>query len=122
MIFFGEPMLRHAVTQFIEHYHVERPHQGLGNVIPFPSETEPVKPRDGPIQCRERPQRIRGALCQIDQGGMHRTHDLFGGPMLRNAVTPYIEHYHAERPHQGISNVIPFPSESEPDKPRDGPI
>src|SRR5438552_13220169 len=36
MIFFGEASLWHAVTEYVQHYHVERPHQGLGNVIPFP--------------------------------------------------------------------------------------
>src|SRR5438876_7840650 len=33
---FGEASLWHAVTEYVQHYHVERPHQGLGNVIPFP--------------------------------------------------------------------------------------
>jgi len=31
MIFIGEGSLRQAVTQFMEHYHTERNHQGLGN-------------------------------------------------------------------------------------------
>src|SRR5450755_1826077 len=31
MIFFGEESLRQAVHQFLEHYHGERNHQGLGN-------------------------------------------------------------------------------------------
>jgi hypothetical protein len=53
MIFFGEPSLRHAVTQYIEHYHSERPHQGIGNVIPFPDDADDC-PRDGPILCKER--------------------------------------------------------------------
>jgi putative transposase len=54
MIFFGEPMLRHAVEQYIAHYHKERPHQGIGNVIPFPSDIEPDKPANGTVECRER--------------------------------------------------------------------
>ena len=33
----GERHLRAVVREFVEHYHVERNHQGLGNVIPFPS-------------------------------------------------------------------------------------
>ena len=32
----GERHLRSILRQFIEHYHSERNHQGLGNVIPFP--------------------------------------------------------------------------------------
>src|SRR5450432_378618 len=33
----GEGHLRAVVREFMEHYHAERNHQGLGNVIPFPS-------------------------------------------------------------------------------------
>jgi putative transposase len=35
------------------HYHEERPYQGKGNVILFPSAHTDRKPK-GPIQCRER--------------------------------------------------------------------
>ena len=37
----GERHLRLAVTEYAEHYHVERPHQGLGNrlIAPKPGET-----------------------------------------------------------------------------------
>ena len=31
MIFFGERSLLRAVSEFIDHYHVERRHQGIGN-------------------------------------------------------------------------------------------
>jgi len=31
IISFGERHLRHAVTEYMEHYHVERNHQGIGN-------------------------------------------------------------------------------------------
>jgi putative transposase len=37
LIFFGEPSLQRAVSQFVEHYHGERPHQSKGNVILFPA-------------------------------------------------------------------------------------
>jgi hypothetical protein len=33
MIFFSEASLRHAVAEYIEHYHAERPHQGIDNVV-----------------------------------------------------------------------------------------
>ena len=33
MIFFGEASLRRAIDEFIEHYHRERPHQGLDNSV-----------------------------------------------------------------------------------------
>jgi hypothetical protein len=34
----GVPMLRRAVHEYMEHYHRERNHQGLGNqlIMPFP--------------------------------------------------------------------------------------
>ena len=31
LILFSERALQHAVTQFIDHYHGERPHQGMNN-------------------------------------------------------------------------------------------
>lgn len=33
MIFVGQGSLRRAVTEYIEHYHTERNHQGLGNIL-----------------------------------------------------------------------------------------
>src|SRR5262249_7926052 len=33
VILFGEASLRHVLTQYIEHYHHERNHQGKGNVL-----------------------------------------------------------------------------------------
>ena len=38
LIFFGETSLRTAVGQFLEHYHGERNHQGLGNQLINPGE------------------------------------------------------------------------------------
>jgi hypothetical protein len=35
---FGEASLRRALTDFIDHFHGERNHQGKGNVVLFPSE------------------------------------------------------------------------------------
>lgn len=37
MIFFGEKPLQRAIEQYIEHFHRERNHQGLDNLIPFPT-------------------------------------------------------------------------------------
>jgi transposase InsO family protein len=53
LILFGERSLRHALKHYIAHYHTERPHQGIGNVIPFPL-TQPANDREGPIQCHKR--------------------------------------------------------------------
>ena len=38
LILFGERSLRHAVKEYLAHYHAERNHQGIENVIPFPDE------------------------------------------------------------------------------------
>jgi putative transposase len=53
LILFGEASLHHALTQYVEHFHHERNHQGKGNVLLFPT-VSPDTARQGPIQCRER--------------------------------------------------------------------
>jgi transposase InsO family protein len=53
MILFGEASLRHALTQYAEHFHHERNHQGKGNVLLFPTVSQDTE-RAGPIRCRER--------------------------------------------------------------------
>ncbi len=37
LILIGEDSVRRAIEQYLEHYHSERNHQGLDNMIPFPS-------------------------------------------------------------------------------------
>jgi putative transposase len=49
MIFFGERHLRHAIREYVRHYHRERPHQGLGNRI-----IDPTGQGDGEIVVEER--------------------------------------------------------------------
>jgi len=48
----GEQHLRTIVTEYVEHYHLERNHQGLGNELltPVPANTS----ASGPVKCRER--------------------------------------------------------------------
>ena len=53
MILFGEASLRHVLTQYVEHYHHERNHQGQGNVLLFLTVSQDTE-RTAPIQCRER--------------------------------------------------------------------
>ena len=53
LILFGEASLRHALTQYVEHYHHERNHQGKENVLLFPPVNQDSE-RAGPMQCRER--------------------------------------------------------------------
>ena len=52
VILFGERSLRRALSEYVEHYHAERNHQGKGNVLLFPRDTNIH--RAGPVQCRER--------------------------------------------------------------------
>src|SRR5437667_7809135 len=53
LILFGEAALRHALTQYVAHFHHERNHQGKNNVLLFPPVSQDAE-RTGPIQCRER--------------------------------------------------------------------
>jgi putative transposase len=53
VIQFGERSLHHVLSEYLTHYHEERCHQGLGNVIPLPS-SQPANDREGAIACRER--------------------------------------------------------------------
>ena len=53
LILFGEASLRRAVTQFLEHHHFERPHQGKGNQLLFPAPVPPRARPAGRIQCHE---------------------------------------------------------------------
>ena len=52
VILLGERSLRRALNEFVEHYHAERNHQGKGNVLLFPRDTDVH--RKGLVQCRER--------------------------------------------------------------------
>ncbi len=49
MIIFGERHLRHAIGEYVRHYHCERPHQGLGNRI-----IDPTGQGEGEIVVEER--------------------------------------------------------------------
>jgi putative transposase len=58
LILFGEVSLRHALTQYVDHYHHERNHQGKGNVLLFPTVNQDPA-REGSIRC---PERLGGLL------------------------------------------------------------
>ena len=53
LILFGEKPLQRAVSNFLEHYHQERNHQGKGNLLLFPL-TVPDSDSRGTLCCRER--------------------------------------------------------------------
>ena len=56
VILFGERSLRRALSEYVDHFHTEfhteRNHQGKGNVLLFPRNTD--RGREGPVYCRER--------------------------------------------------------------------
>ena len=52
MIFFSEAQLRKALAEFSAHYHAERNHQGLENLLIDPGGD--VGNATGIIECRER--------------------------------------------------------------------
>jgi putative transposase len=53
LILFGEASLRHALTQYVAHFHHERNHQGKDNALLFPTVSQDAE-RQGPVQCCER--------------------------------------------------------------------
>ena len=46
LILFGSSHLRRALQEFVAHYRLERPHQGLGNKVLTPIASEPAKERE----------------------------------------------------------------------------
>jgi transposase InsO family protein len=52
VILFGEEALRTAIREFVAHYHGERNHQGIGNLLLFPDPG--LIDRRGPVRCRSR--------------------------------------------------------------------
>jgi transposase InsO family protein len=52
LILFGEDSLRNSIRQFLDHYHMERNHQGLGNRLITP--LKETGNTEGQIERRER--------------------------------------------------------------------
>jgi hypothetical protein len=48
VVFFGERSLRRALSEYLEHFHAERNHQGKDNILLFPRATD--------IRCDQREQ------------------------------------------------------------------
>jgi putative transposase len=53
VVLFGERSLRRALSEYVEHFHAERNHQGKGNVLLFPQGTKICR-EEGPVRSRER--------------------------------------------------------------------
>jgi hypothetical protein len=52
VILFGEHSLRRALSEYVEHYHAERNHQGKSNILLFPRDANIW--HEQPVRCRER--------------------------------------------------------------------
>jgi putative transposase len=52
VVLFGERSLRRALSEYVEHYHAERNHQGKNNILLLPRDADIC--REGPVRCRER--------------------------------------------------------------------
>ena len=52
IVLLGEQHRRRAVSEFVEHYHLERNHQGIDNQLITPAGVSANDNR--PVQCRER--------------------------------------------------------------------
>ena len=63
VILLGERSLQRSLSEYVEHYHAERNHQGKGNVLLFPRDTA-IRRDQRPVQCRER---LGGLLCYYHQ-------------------------------------------------------
>jgi putative transposase len=98
MILVGEGSLRRAVGEFIEHYHRDRNHQGLGNQLIVPVAPETIG--DGRILSRERlsvlvevlsPTRRVTAAAVAHRQHMSRNHHLnpaYAARRTRRAILP----------------------------------
>lgn len=53
LIILGQRHLRCVLADYLEHYNRQRPHQGLGNVVPITAGSKPTA-RAGPITRRTR--------------------------------------------------------------------
>ena len=62
LVLFGEKALRKAVREFMTHYHSERNHQGIGNLLIMSDRLDTN--RRGPVRCR---QRLGGMLNYYDR-------------------------------------------------------
>lgn len=54
MILFGEASLQHMLSNYTQHFHSERNHQGKGNVILFPAAADRIGESSGEIRTCER--------------------------------------------------------------------
>ncbi len=76
LILFGEASLRHALSEFVRHFHHERNHQGKENVILFP---EPADRIGVEIRGKSHPEKFGGCFASTI-GKPHELFDPTGDP------------------------------------------
>jgi hypothetical protein len=54
LILFGETSLRRVVSEYLQHYHQERNHQGKDNLLLFPVSAPHMSGPQGATRCGER--------------------------------------------------------------------
>jgi putative transposase len=66
----AERNLRELVSEYVEHYHLERPHQGLGNLLVAPEQLRAVNDdgRSGAVGAVRRRERLGGLLSYYHRG------------------------------------------------------
>jgi transposase InsO family protein len=145
MIFVGEASLRRAVSEFVEHYHEERNHQGLDNALirsaPVAAANNGYLIIDRDTKYTEQFRRLvresgtevirlppmspnlnayaERFVRSIKEECLNRM-IFVGQASLRRAVSQFIEHYHEERNHQGLGNRLIRPCSA--DAANDGSI
>jgi hypothetical protein len=92
LILLGERSLRRALSEYVEHFHAERNHQGKGNILLFPRGTN-IR-RDGSVQCCEFEKAIGEAREQLEKID----------PTVRDAQRPAIQ---AQDPFLRLANNFP---------------
>src|SRR5262249_19350028 len=114
VILFGEPSLRRALSEYVDHYHRERNHQGKGNVLLFPRNRD--LDRERRVQC---PERLGGNPALLSSGGrMKRRSVVFltkrGRPhwpaghasTSRRRCSPHAPTSPRPTPHRAIRRVV----------------
>ncbi len=59
---------------------------------------------------KPKPERVRGEVDSIGKGGMPESTHLLRNQFAHSWPRHYVQHHQQERNHQGLDNVIPFPS------------
>ena len=82
--------------------------QAFQDCINTTTNEEGVKMQSKPVGCPQMNSHCERVIQSIQNDCLNRV-IIFGERMLRYALKQYQAHYNAERHHQGIGNVIPFP-------------